>query len=111
MENIIGMAISYLEENGIDTSNMSIEEIIEKYNEVLAEKGIPEVTTEEAIEEVVEEVPAEEPVVEETPAEEQKEEVVDEVVEEDVEKIISDFVLGLNEEQKAVFDKILKLVK
>lgn len=34
MENIIGKAISYLEENGIDTSNMTLEEIIAKYNEM-----------------------------------------------------------------------------
>ena len=36
MENIIGIAKSYLDEKGIDTSNMTIEEIIEKYNELIS---------------------------------------------------------------------------
>lgn len=42
MENIIGKAKSYLEEKGIDTSNMTIEEIINKYNELIAEEEVVE---------------------------------------------------------------------
>lgn len=36
MENIIGTARSYLEERGIDTRNMTAEEIVEKYQELVA---------------------------------------------------------------------------
>lgn len=36
MENIIGTARSYLEERGIDTSNMTAEEIVAKYQELVA---------------------------------------------------------------------------
>ena len=38
MENLLGVAKSYLEENGIDTSMMNEEEIIDKYYSMLTEE-------------------------------------------------------------------------
>lgn len=38
MENLLGVAKSYLEENGIDTSMMTEEEIIDKYHSMLTEE-------------------------------------------------------------------------
>lgn len=38
MENILGIAKSYLEEHGIDTSEMTEEEIITKYYEMIEDE-------------------------------------------------------------------------
>lgn len=91
MDNIIGIAKSYLEERGIDTSDMTIEEIIAMYNELIGEE-----------EAEVEETPAEE---NEPEAEEEKSELV-KLLEEN-----QDVIAGLNDEQKELFDKIVALAK
>ena len=99
MENIIGIARSYLEEKGIDTSNMTMEEIIAKYQELINQ----EETKEELAEEVVE----------------QKEKFTENKAEDDVEENELDVLIaenkeiidGLTEEQKALFDKIVDLIK
>ena len=80
MENIIGKAKSYLEEKGIDTSNMTIEEIINKYNELIAE------------EEIVEDV--------------EDKDQIEAFIEENQETIDT-----LNEEQKAMFDKLIVIAR
>lgn len=105
MENIIGIAISYLEEKGIDTTNLSLEEIIAKYNEMLAQEGAVEETP---VEEVKEEAP-----VEEAP-EEAKEETPVEAEEDALSKLLAEnkeIIDGLSAEQKALFEEIIKLVK
>ena len=91
MDNIIGIAKSYLEERGIDTSDMTIEEIIAMYNELIGEEEAD-----------VEEKPAEET---EPEAEEEKSELV-KLLEEN-----QDIIAGLNDEQKELFDKIVALAK
>ena len=94
MENIIGKAKSYLEEHGIDTSNMTIEEIIAKYNELISAEN-----NEDAREEVVE----------------AKEDAVEDAVEEDSLDILleenADIISNLSEEQLELFDKIVLLLK
>lgn len=94
MENIIGKAKSYLEEHGIDTSNMTIEEIIAKYNELISAEN-----NEDAREEVVE----------------AKEDAVEDAVEEDaIDKFLADnqeIIDTLNEEQKAMLDRLVELAK
>lgn len=81
MENIIGIAKSFLEERGIDTSNMTLEEIIEKYND--------------AVEDVKEEVQKEE----------EKSEL--DVLLKENEEIIA----SLNEEQKMLFDRLIEMAR
>lgn len=81
MENIIGIAKSFLEERGIDTSNMTLEEIIEKYND--------------AVEDVKEEVQKE--------AEKSE---LDVLLKENEEIIAS-----LNEEQKMLFDRLIEIAR
>lgn len=108
MENIIGIAISYLQEKGIDTSNLSLEEIIAKYNELLAEEGVSEEAEKqeevpEAKEEAKEEVAEEEP-KEEEPVEEKSE--LDIILDE-----YAGIIEGLSDEQKELFDKLINLVK
>lgn len=83
MENIIGIAKSFLEERGINTSNMTLEEIIEKYNELIA------------VEDVEEEVPKE--------AEKSE---LDVLLKENEEIIAS-----LNEEQKMLFDRLIEIAR
>ena len=83
MDNIIGIAKSYLEEKGIDTRDMTIEEIIALYNELIAEEG----------------------------EEEQAEEVAEDKTE--LEKLLEenqDIINGLDEAEKALFDKIIALI-
>lgn len=91
MENIIGKAKSYLEEKGIDTSNMTMEEIIAKYQELVGE----EETKEDLSEDVVE--------LEK-----------DEIEESELDILLSEnknIIDSLTEEQKALFDKIIDLIK
>lgn len=83
MENIIGIAKSFLEERGIDTSNMTLEEIIEKYNELIA------------VEDVEEEV-----------REEEEKSELDVLLKENEEIIAS-----LNEEQKMLFDRLIEMAR
>ena len=83
MENIIGIAKSFLEERGIDTSNMTLEEIIEKYNELIA------------VEDVKEEI-----------LEEEEKSELDVLLKENEEIIAS-----LNEEQKMLFDRLIKMAR
>ena len=83
MENIIGIAKSFLEERGIDTSNMTLEEIIEKYNELIA------------VEDVKEEI-----------LEEEEKSELDVLLKENEEIIAS-----LNEEQKMLFDRLIEMVR
>ena len=83
MENIIGIAKSFLEERGIDTSNMTLEEIIEKYNELIA------------VEDVKEEI-----------LEEEEKSELDVLLEENEEIIAS-----LNEEQKMLFDRLIEMAR
>ena len=88
MENIIGKAKSFLEERGIDTSNMTL---IAKYNELISE-----VKPEEMPMEV-------------------KEEIAEEMVEENmVDKLIAeneDIIASLTEEQKMLFDKLIEMAR
>lgn len=87
MENIIGKAKSYLEEHGIDTSNMTIEELIAKYNELISAEN----------------------------NEDAREEVVENAVEEDaIDKFLADnqeIIDTLNEEQKTMLDRLVELAK
>lgn len=83
MENIIGKAKSFLEERGIDTSNMTLEEIIAKYNELISE-----VKPEEIAEEMVEE------------------NMVDKLIAEN-----EDIIASLTEEQKMLFDKLIEMAR
>lgn len=83
MENIIGIAKSFLEERGIDTSNMTLEEIIEKYNELIA------------VEDVKEEI-----------LEEEEKSELDVLLKENEEIIAS-----LNEEQKMLFDRLIEMAR
>ena len=85
MDNILGRAKTYLEEKGIDTSNMTSEEIIRKYHELIEEES-------EVAEDVVEPV-------EEVSA-------VEQLLAENVAVIET-----LNEEQKALFSKLIDLIK
>ena len=83
MENIIGIAKSFLEERGIDTSNMTLEEIIEKYNELIAVEDVKEEVLEEA----------------------EKSEL--DVLLKENEEIIA----SLNEEQKMIFDRLIEMAR
>lgn len=83
MENIIGIAKSFLEERGIDTSNMTLEEIIEKYNELIAVEDVKE--------EILEEAGKSE---------------LDVLLKENEEIIAS-----LNEEQKMLFDRLIEMAR
>ena len=83
MENIIGIAKSFLEERGIDTSNMTLEEIIEKYNELIAVEDVKEEVSEEA-----------------------EESELDVLLKENKEIIAS-----LNEEQKMLFDRLIEMAR
>lgn len=83
MENIIGIAKSFLEERGIDTSNMTLEEIIEKYNELIAVEDVKEEILEEA----------------------EKSEL--DVLLKENEEIIA----SLNEEQKMLFDRLIEMAR
>lgn len=83
MENIIGIAKSFLEERGIDTSNMTLEEIIEKYNELIAVEDVKEEILEEA----------------------EKSEL--DVLLKENEEIIA----SLNEEQKMLFDRLIEIAR
>lgn len=99
MENIIGIARSYLEEKGIDTSNMTMEEIIAKYQELINQKEIKEELAEEVVEQ------------EEKFAENKFE---DEVEERELDVLIAEnkeIIDSLTEEQKALFYKIVDLIK
>lgn len=91
MENIIGKAKSYLEEKGIDTSNMTMEEIIAKYQELIGEEEIKEDLSEDVVE------------LEK-----------DEIEESELDILLSEnknIIDSLTEEQKALFDKIIDLIK
>lgn len=99
MENIIGIARSYLEEKGIDTSNMTMEEIIAKYQELINQEEIKEELAEEVFEQ-------KEKFAENKAEDEVKESELDVLIAEN-KKIID----GLTEEQKALFYKIVDLIK
>ena len=71
MENYIGSIYSALAEAGIDTSNMTFEEVLDKYNEIAEDV----ITIEEATEEVMQEVEEAQDMEEVTP--ELMEEVTD----------------------------------
>lgn len=98
MENIIGKAKSYLEEKGIDTSNMTMEEIIAKYQDLINE----EETKEDLAEEVVE----------------KEEEIVEDDIEEaedktDLETLLEqnqDIIDSLNDEQTEFVEKLIDLI-
>lgn len=83
MENIIGIAKSFLEERGIDTSNMTLEEIIEKYNELIAVEDVKEEILEEA---------------------EESELYV-------LLKENKEIIASLNEEQKMLFDRLIEMAR
>lgn len=83
MENIIGIAKSFLEERGIDTSNMTLEEIIEKYNELIAVEDVKEEVLEEA---------------------EESELYV-------LLKENKEIIASLNEEQKMLFDRLIEMAR
>lgn len=83
MENIIGIAKSFLEERGIDTSNMTLEEIIEKYNELIAVEDVKEEVSEEA---------------------EESELYV-------LLKENKEIIASLNEEQKMLFDRLIEIAR
>lgn len=83
MENIIGIAKSFLEERGIDTSNMTLEEIIEKYNELIAVEDVKEEVSEEA---------------------EESELYV-------LLKENKEIIASLNEEQKMLFDRLIEMAR
>ena len=85
MDNIIGIAKSYLEEKGIDTSDMTIEEIIAMYNELIGEEVANET---EAAEEIAEDKSELEILLEEN----------------------QDIINGLDGAEKALFDKIIALI-
>lgn len=68
------MVLSTLEEAGIDTSNLSVEEAIEKYNELVINNEEFEEQEEISVQEVAEQV--------EEPAEEIADEPIEEVAEE-----------------------------
>lgn len=91
MENIIGKAKSFLEERGIDTSNMTLEEIIAKYNELISEVK-PEEMPMEAKEEIAKEMA--------------EENMVDKLIAEN-----EDIIASLTEEQKALFDKLIEMAR
>ena len=104
MENIIGKAKSYLEEKGIDTSNMSMEEIFAKYQELLE---CEEDTADDLADTVVEQ---------DQEIADQEEEIAEEDVEDatDLETILEenkDIIDSLTEEQATLFDKIVALIK
>ena len=99
MENIIGKAKSYLEDKGIDTSNMTMEEIIAKYQDLINE----EETKEDLVEEVVEK---EEELAEDKAEDDAEESELDILLAEN-----KDIIDNLTEEQKALFDKIIDLIK
>lgn len=79
MENFIGMVLATLEEAGIDTSNLTVEEAIEKYNELVNQVEEFEEQEEITVEDVAEQV--EEPI--EKIVDEPIEEVAEEVAEEE----------------------------
>lgn len=83
MENIIGIAKSFLEERGIDTSNMTLEEIIAKYNELIAVEDVKEEVSEEA---------------------EESELYV-------LLKENKEIIASLNEEQKMLFDRLIEIAR
>lgn len=83
MENIIGIAKSFLEERGIDTSNMTLEEIIAKYNELIAVEDVKEEVLEEA---------------------EESELYV-------LLKENKEIIASLNEEQKMLFDRLIEMAR
>ena len=83
MENIIGIAKSFLEERGIDTSNMTLEEIIEKYNELIAVEDVKEEVLEGA---------------------EESELYV-------LLKENKEIIASLNEEQKMLFDRLIEMAR
>lgn len=70
--NFIGLVYSTLEEAGIDTSNLTLEEAIAKYNEIAGDNVTVD-DVEEQVEEAVQEVAAEETQIEEVVEEEVQE--------------------------------------
>ena len=99
--NFIGLVLSTLEEAGIDTTDLTVEEAIEKYNELINENAEYEEYEDVSVEEVAEEVNEEpedivdepiEEVAEEAEAEEQAEEEVREDIAEEnaVEEEVAD---------------------
>lgn len=111
MDNILGVAKSYLEEAGIDTSSMLEEEILDKYYEMLLEE-----------EEIVEDIAEVEEVIEnseEVSEIEDNEEVsdieeVEEVAKSEIDEFIeanSEVIETLNEEQSKLFNELLSFIK
>lgn len=96
MENIVGEALDYLRAKGVDVSTLTIDEIIEMYNNLKAQEEADKVSNEQSAEEVTgeENVPAEESIS-------------------DIDTLLSDnaeIINSLNEEQKALFDKIIAMI-
>lgn len=105
MDNLLGIAISYLEEKGIDTSNMTAEEILTKYNEMIMNESSEE-TTEEVINNDVNNDVNNSEETEVTEKVDSEESEIDKLLEEN-----EDIISTLNEEQKELFEKIVSLIK
>ena len=101
--NILEEAKSYLEEQGIDTSLMTEEEIINKYYELLADKAVDEIPAEDVS---TDEQTSDVALDTETPTDNT-----------DLSSTISSFldenaeiINSFNEEQKLVFEKLIDLL-
>lgn len=104
-ENILGIAKSYLEENGIDTSMMTAEEIIDKYYEMTGGKE----------EEIEAEDNEEQPEMEEEVEYEETADNEEELAEDnDIDQFLAEnkeIYNTLNEEQKLFVDQLLEMLK
>lgn len=89
--NFIGLVYSTLEEAGIDTSNLSLEEAIAKYNE-LAGDDVTVEDVEEQVEEAVQEVAQEDTQIEEVVEEDTFDDTLasaDEISDEEFAEVVS----------------------
>lgn len=93
MENFIGMVLSTLEEAGIDTANLTVEEAIEKYNELVINNEEFEEQEEISVQEVAEQV--------DEPAGEIADEPIEEVAEEIEQPAEAEEVVAEAEEEVA----------
>lgn len=96
MENIVGEALDYLRAKGVDVSTLTIDEIIEMYNNLKAQEQADQVSNEQSVDV--------ETTDESAPTEESTSDI-DTLLSENAEVINS-----LNEEQKALFDKIIAMI-
>lgn len=89
--NFIGLVLSTLEEAGIDTTDLTVEEAIDKYNEIINENELYDDYEDVSVEEVAEEVNEEPQDIAEEPIEEVAEEAeAEEQAEEDVREDIAE---------------------